>query len=116
VKLLFDENLSHRLTALLKVEFPGSDHVRNVGLLGADDGRVWDYAHENGLIIVSKDNDFRQRSFLDEAPPKVIWLQVGNAATAAIEELLRRERVRVSEFAQGRESTLLVLSLDEGAQ
>jgi predicted nuclease of predicted toxin-antitoxin system len=113
LKLLFDENLSHRLRDLLREDFPGSDHVRNVGLLGTDDGRVWEYARDNGLTIVSKDNDFRQRSFLDGAPPKVIWLRVGNAGTVVIEELLRRERPRVEAFAVDPEASLLVLSLDE---
>jgi predicted nuclease of predicted toxin-antitoxin system len=32
MKLLFDQNLSHRLVALLAGEFPGSQHVRNAGM------------------------------------------------------------------------------------
>jgi predicted nuclease of predicted toxin-antitoxin system len=35
MKLLFDENLSHRLVAQLGAEFPGSVHVRDVGLAPA---------------------------------------------------------------------------------
>ena len=35
MRLLFDQNLSHRLVALLAAEFPGSEHVRNVGLAAA---------------------------------------------------------------------------------
>jgi predicted nuclease of predicted toxin-antitoxin system len=113
LKLLFDENLSHRLRDLLQTEFPGSEHVRNVGLVGTDDARIWEYARDHALTIVSKDNDFRQRSFLDGAPPKVIWLQVGNAGTTAIEGLLRQERPRVDAFALDPEASLLVLSLAE---
>jgi len=30
----------------------------------ADDDAVWFYARDHGLTIVSKDADFRQRSFL----------------------------------------------------
>lgn len=40
--LLFDENLSHKLPAKLGDVFPGSAHVRHVGLLGAADEHVWD--------------------------------------------------------------------------
>ena len=115
MKLLFDENLSPRLPDLLCEEFPGSDHVRSVGLLGADDGRVWAHAREQGFVIVSKDNDFRQRSFLDGAPPKVIWLRVGNAGTMIIEEVLRREQPRIGAFGLEAEASLLVLSLNEVA-
>jgi predicted nuclease of predicted toxin-antitoxin system len=64
VKLLFDQNLSHFLVGRLDDLFPGSVHVRDVGLKEADDVEVWDYAKSNGLIIVSKDSDFHQRSFV----------------------------------------------------
>jgi hypothetical protein len=37
VRLLFDANLSPRLTALLQDVFPGSVHVLEVGSLAADD-------------------------------------------------------------------------------
>lgn len=111
MKLLFDENLSPRLPALLSGEFPGSSHVRHVGLLGADDGAVWTYARAHNFAIASKDNDFRQRSFLEGAPPKIIWLSVGNAGTAALAGLLRREQVRILAFEVEVESSLIVLAL-----
>ena len=46
-------------------------------------------------MIVSKDTDFRERSYVEGFPPKTIWLDVGNAETVAIAELLRRECGRV---------------------
>jgi predicted nuclease of predicted toxin-antitoxin system len=110
VKLLFDENLSPRLVELLRQDFSGSAHVRDVGLLGADDGRIWDHARDHGLIIVSKDNDFRQRSFLSGAPPKIVWLNVGNAGTLAIVALLRSEGARIQSFEADAEASLLTLS------
>ena len=87
MKLLLDENLSPKLAESLQEEYPESIHVRAVGLHGADDQRIWEYARDHGLTIVSKDNDFRQRSFLAGFPPKVVWLNVGNAGTRAIEAL-----------------------------
>lgn len=54
-------DLSHKLPAKLADVYPGSAHVRHVGLLGAGDERVWDYALWNGLVIVSKYDDFQQR-------------------------------------------------------
>jgi predicted nuclease of predicted toxin-antitoxin system len=111
VKLLFDENLSPRLVELLRRDFPDSVHVRSVGLLGADDGRVWDHARDQGFVIVSKDNDFRQRSFLWGAPPKIIWLSVGNAGTLAVAALLRAEGPKIHSFEAEAEATLLILFL-----
>lgn len=57
MKLLFDENLSHKLAQLLEDLFPNSIHVRDVGLKAADDPLVWEYAKNNSLILVSKDAD-----------------------------------------------------------
>ena len=42
MKLLFDENLSHKLVRQLADLFPDSVHVRDVGLKAADDPVVWD--------------------------------------------------------------------------
>jgi predicted nuclease of predicted toxin-antitoxin system len=115
VKLLFDENLSPRLPELLSNEFPGSTHVRSVGLRGATDLRIWEYAREHGFAIVSKDTDFRDRSVVNGASPKVVWLDVGNAGTVAIKELLRSEMRRCERFAADEDSSFLILSIDTKA-
>ncbi len=70
MKLLFDENLWHKLVQLLEDLFPNSIHVREVGLKAADDPLVWEYAKDNGLILVSKDADMHQRSFCLALPRK----------------------------------------------
>lgn len=111
MKLLFDENLSSRLAESLADVFPGSIHVRNAGLKGAEDRRIWDYARSEGFAIVSKDTDFRDRSYVEGFPPKIVWLDVGNAGSMAIEELLKRERERIERFGASREESLLILSL-----
>jgi predicted nuclease of predicted toxin-antitoxin system len=46
MKLLFDENLAHKLVRLLADLFPNSMRVRDVGLKAADDPLVWEYARE----------------------------------------------------------------------
>ncbi len=115
MKLLFDENISPKLADVLAHDYPGSVHVRNVGLSGADDGRIWDYGRERRFAVVSKDTDFRERSFVEGFPPKIIWLDVGNAGTTAIAELLRRERSRVQTFETQQEASLLILSIGASA-
>ena len=68
MKLLFDENMSPKLAQLLRDKYPGSVHVRDAGLQGAADHQICEYAGDRGFVIVSKDDDFRQRSFLQRAP------------------------------------------------
>jgi predicted nuclease of predicted toxin-antitoxin system len=112
VKLLFDENLSPRLVRRLAPLFPGSQHVDLVGLQGRDDQVIWDYAELHRFTIVSKDNDFRQISFLKGPPPKVVWLSVGNANTHTIGELVQRNHSRIVSFLENPEEALLVLDLN----
>lgn len=71
MKILFDENLSPALVVGLAAEYPGSTHVREVGLRGATDSQIWEYARTEGFVIASKDTDFRERSFLEGFPPKL---------------------------------------------
>jgi len=84
VKLLFDQNVSPWLCGALSDLFPDSIHVRNVGLREADDAIIWDYAAQHGFAIVTKNADFRQRSFLLGHPPKIVCLRMGNCSTRAI--------------------------------
>lgn len=109
MSLLYDQNLSRRLVALLAAEYPGSEHVDGAGLLGADDLTVWQYAAAHGLMVVSKDSDFRHLAILRGPPPKVIWLRVGNGPTAAVETLLRSRTRDVQAFAADPALALLVL-------
>ena len=64
MKLLFDQNLSHYLCQTLSDCFPGSMHVRDIALREAPDATIWDFAARHNFAIVTKDADFRQRSFL----------------------------------------------------
>ncbi len=98
MRLLFDQNLSPRLPKLLHDIFPGSIHVRDAGLHEADDSAVWDYAAKHGLAVVSKDSDFQQRSLLLGAPPKFIWLRLGNCSVADSATLLRRFSAAIHTF------------------
>jgi predicted nuclease of predicted toxin-antitoxin system len=98
MKLLFDQNLSPRLTRLLADIYPESIHVREVGLREADDLVIWEYAVVHGYAIVSKDSDFQQRSLLHGAPPKFIWLRVGNCTVKRTEDLLRSYSAAIHTF------------------
>ena len=109
MKLLFDQNLSPRLPRLLADIYAGSVHVREVRLRDSDDGVIWDYAKQNGFIIVSKDSDFQQRSLLYGSPPKFIWLRVGNCPVRTIEDLLRNHSVAIHTFGMDHTKSHLML-------
>ena len=110
MKLLFDQNLSHRLVATLAQQFPESAHVRDIGLQRADDTTIWEFANANGYTIVSKDNDFHQRSFLYGHPPKVVWVRLGNCPTEQVAQTLRQNADHLSAFDADPQAAFLVLS------
>jgi predicted nuclease of predicted toxin-antitoxin system len=109
MRLLLDQNLSHRLVAALADVFPGSLHVRDVGLARASDEALWAHARDVGFAIVSKDSDFQHRGFVEGSPPKIVWLRVGNCSTAEIESILRRHASDIERFEQDPSSSVLIL-------
>ena len=110
MKLLLDQNLSHRLVPALQDIFSESVHVRDVGLASSDDFVVWEHARAHGLVILSKDSDFRHLSFTFGAPPKVIWIRCGNCQTSEIEALLRRRREDMLAFDEDEQGAFLALA------
>ncbi len=83
---------------VLGTRFPGSVHVRSIGLADAQDDQIWAYAIENGLTILSKDKDFVEMSRRLGAPPKVVSLLTGNASTGFIEHVLLEAAPEISKF------------------
>jgi predicted nuclease of predicted toxin-antitoxin system len=98
VKVLFDHNLSPRLVNRLADLCHDATHASLVGLGRATDLEVWEYAAANGYANVTKDSDFSDISVLRGAPPKVIWLRLGNCTTSDVEQALRRAHPAIVDF------------------
>jgi predicted nuclease of predicted toxin-antitoxin system len=111
LKLLLDENLSPALVQRLSQVFRGTQHADQVGLHSRPDIELWSFAAENGFVIVSKDSDFKQLSFLHGHPPKVVWLSVQDAGTDAIASLILAQRARLESFQSDETESLLILEL-----
>ncbi len=109
MKLLFDENLSFRLVDALNDIYPESTHVRQVGLLGADDLHIWNYAAEHGFLLVSKDTDFYERSLVFGAPPKIVWLRTGNISVQDTIAILRTQYIVIRHFSEDAIASFLPL-------
>jgi predicted nuclease of predicted toxin-antitoxin system len=108
--LLFDENLAARLVAELADLYPDSAHVGDHGLVGGSDHAIWQYARDKNLAIVTKDEDFQRLSVLFGAPPKVIWVRLGNCSTADVIRLLRLRRDGINRFLADEEAAFLALA------
>ncbi len=84
MKFLVDAQLPPALARLLCELGQAAVAVRDVGLRQADDGPIWQYALDHGVIIASKDEDFPERSLRSPAPPQVLWLRIGNCSNRAL--------------------------------
>ena len=95
MKLLFDENLSFKLRAKMQDVFPGSKHVRDLGLERANDLEIWEFSKRENFVIVTKDADFNDLSVMLGYPPYIVWLRTGNARVSQIENILRAYQERI---------------------
>ena len=97
MKLLLDQNLSHRLVKSLVEKYPDSNQVALLDMGDADDQTIWGYAKENGFVIVTKDADFYEFSILLGGPPQVIWLKCGNKPKSVVLDILLSNQVQIEE-------------------
>lgn len=103
MKLLLDQNLSRKLVPDLASRFPGSSHVLLLGMQRSDDSDIWHYARLHGFTLVTKNTDMVDLCVLRGAPPKVIWLRLGNCTTSLVSEVLLRNDAQIKELdASGR--------------
>lgn len=109
MSLLFDEQLSPRLADRLCTAFPGSTHVHLHGLGGGGDREVFEFARAQGLAIVTKDSDFVDLSITHGAPPKIVWLRVGNISTAGLASLLEQQAETIAAFLTDPQVAILSL-------
>src|SRR4051812_35563734 len=98
MKLLFDQNMSFKLSQHMADLYPNSTQVRLIGLAEADDRAIWQYAAANGFVLVSLDADFAEMAALSGPPPKVIWLRCGNQPTSAVQAMLRDHAGLIAAF------------------
>jgi predicted nuclease of predicted toxin-antitoxin system len=109
VKALLDQNLSFRLVEIFLPRFIGSCHVRDVGLTGDDDERIWALAEAEGFLIVTKDSDFLARALVRGHPPQVIQICLGNVSTQQIARLLQNRMDDIEQFVRDNAESVFML-------
>lgn len=99
MKLLLDQNLSHRLIQNLSKVYPGSSQVSLLEMGESVDWEIWQYAREEGFAVVTQDADFHEYSLLHGGPPLVIWLKCGNQPKRVILDKLLQNRETIENAA-----------------
>jgi predicted nuclease of predicted toxin-antitoxin system len=109
-KLLLDANLSWRSIAILKKHFDDCFHVDSIGLtVPANDRKIWEYAKQHDIIIVTNDEDFLDLSMLNGFPPKIVLLKTGNQSRKITEHVLINAKPLILDFILSTEYGILEL-------
>lgn len=109
MKLLLDQNLSRKIVTQIEDVYPDSRHITTVMTETTSDRDIWLYAQKHGFTIVTKDDDFEQRSILLGHPPKIIWIRLGNCKTSQIVSLLINSQNAIMAFSDDLEKSILPL-------
>lgn len=84
MRFLVDAQLPVALARWLSDVGHPSNHVMDCGLLHAGDSRIWTFAADAGLVIITKDEDFATRRNLVPSGPTIVWVRKGNVRNAAL--------------------------------
>jgi len=71
------------------------------------DAEIWHFAHEHRYTIVTKDSDFNDLAIFRGAPPKVIWIKLGNCRVNDIETILKENETVIKTFIHEDNSAIL---------
>ena len=98
MKLLFDQNISHRILKILSAEFVESTSVKKENLIDSSDKAIWEFAKKHSYIIVTQDSDFNDLNSLYGFPPKIIWIRTGNLRTEELANILKNNFTEIQSF------------------
>ena len=110
MKILFDQNISPKITKYLASSFLESKQVRHLGLENASDIDIFEFAKNNGFAIATFDSDYVDINTFRGVPPKVIWLRTGNLTTRAIVELFKSNSTAIELFLMSTTDEILELN------
>lgn len=85
-KYLIDVNLPSRFSVWASDEYEHVVHINDE----LKDSEIWEYAKENSLTIVTKDTDFSDMIMLNNPPPRVIHIKIGNMKIREFHQLITR--------------------------
>lgn len=89
MKILVDQNISHRLPGKMRT-FPAEfRHIKDEGLMDANDHAIFVYARVNKFdAVMTLDDDFVKLLNAYSSPPKIIWIRTGNCSTNYLSSLI----------------------------
>lgn len=67
--------------------------------MDSDDYQIFMFARQSKFdAILTLDEDFQQHILIHQAPPKVIWLRIGNCSTNHLAEIIIQNITDIEHF------------------
>ena len=95
MKVLIDNQLPQALARFLESKGVESRHVLDVGLSQAHDREIWAYAAANGMVLISKDEDFFHLAGQGGPVAGLIWVRAGNCRKDELLSIFDRMWARI---------------------
>jgi predicted nuclease of predicted toxin-antitoxin system len=84
MRFLIDAQLPPALAQFLKDKGYEAKAARELALREATDPVIWDFAQAGGWVVVTKDEDFAERTLQTQTGPQVLWLRIGNSTNRVL--------------------------------
>lgn len=101
MKFLCDVHILLKLSKRIVQLGFDSEHVNNIlDKWNTKDIDIANYVEQNDLILITKDQDFRNRFLLNNKPKKPIKVNLGNISNSELLETFEKHFEKISELNQ----------------
>ena len=91
MKFIIDAQLPLALARFMAEKSEYAVHVMDLLMMESPDSAIWDLVLKDGLVIITKDEDFQMRASVSQQFPKIIWVRIGNCSKKTLLDFFEKE-------------------------
>ena len=111
MKFICDVHIPYKLVNHLRILGFEAFHINEIlDKWITSDSKICNFADQNGLIVVSKDSDFRNSFYINKSPKKLIRINLGNISN---EELIQIFSANLDHFRALNNNEMFIVEIDK---
>ena len=91
MKFIIDAQLPPALARFLVEKGENAVHVMDLLMMESSDSAIWGLALKDGLVIITKDEDFQVRASVSSQFPKIVWVRIGNCSKKVLLDFFEKK-------------------------
>lgn len=108
MKFLCDVHISLKVSKLIEELGYGCEHVNNIlDKWHTKDSDITHYTDSNSLILITKDQDFRNSFLLSRKPKRLIKINLGNISNSELMQIIKNNMNQIVEINSANESFMI---------